>query len=232
VFVTRRSRLNVSWTIIQFSVVVPFLASLLIYHEQVTLRGVAGVAAIFAAIVLFGCGHSSSSSTLEESDRWIIVLLVLSTFFSGVSNTMSKVYTAMDSAAQPFPMMLVANVTVVALSLAVAAFRLIPARARRARITTPAAGSQAAAPAPAWTMSWTGIAVASWMAVMQLAGTALLIVALADLPGTVAYPVRVVMNIIGVLFFSRVLFDERLKRVEWAGAAVALAGVALVASSA
>lgn len=228
VLVTRRSRLNVSWTIIQFYIVVPFFVSLLVFHDGFTLRGVVGVAAILLSILLFGRRSPAEAIAADTPTRWGVTMLVLSTLASGVANTMAKVYAAIDLAAPPFPMMLVSNGSFWLLATASIALR----RVRRTTAAAALSGASVETAVTAQQITLTTMGIAGWMGIMQLSGAALLIVALTGLPGTVAYPMRIVMNIIGVVFFSRLLFGERLSRFEWAGTFIAIAGVALVASSA
>lgn len=225
VLVTRRSRLNVSWTIIQFYVVIPFFVSLFVFRDGFTLRGLVGVAAIFLAILLFGRRPAAEAGAAGTATRWGVVMLVISTVASGVANTMAKVYASIDLAAPPFPMMLVSNGTFWLL----AAGSLALGRLRRRAAPGGAPAGRVSVPLRVGART---LGIAGWMGLMQLSGAALLIVALTGVPGTIAYPLRNVTNIIGVVFFSRLLFGERLSRFEWAGTSVAILGVALVASSA
>jgi len=226
--VTRRNRLNVSWTIIQFYVVVPFFVSLLLFHDSFTLSGGAGVLLIFASILLFG---RKSSSTADEgskeerrADRKILGMLWVSTFASGVANSMPKVYTSVTSYHPPFPQILTANITFLLIALVVFAARYA--------VAFRVAGRCDAAGLRAWHISRTGLAVGGWMGFTQVAGNALLIVGLSLVAGTVAFPIRIVVNIITVVTLSRLFFKEELSRSEMAGTLVAVVGVALVASSA
>ncbi len=223
--VTRRSRLNVSWTIIQFYVVVPFFVSLLLFHDSFTVRGGGGVALILASIFLFSKKRTSSTSIAPQTnpaDRRNLLLLIASTGLSGVANSMPKVYTSVSESHLPFPQILMANLTF--LVIAVCLFSL------RTLVGLRVAGDRPRA--RLWTLSWLGFGVGSWMGFMQLVGSALLIVGLTLVPGTAAFPIRIVMNIVAVVVLSRLIFHEELTRAEVTGTLVAMVGVALVASSA
>lgn len=223
--VTRRSRLNVSWTIIQFYVVIPFFVSLLLFHDSFTARGGGGVALILASILLFGKKRSESASPqTNPSDRRTILMLVASTVLSGVANSMPKVYTSVSDTHLPFPQILMANLAFSVIAVCVFGLRTLFAARVEGRGELP--------PARRWTLSWLGFGVGAWMGFMQLVGSALLIVGLTLVPGTAAFPIRIVMNIVAVVVLSRLIFHEELTRAEVAGTLVAMVGVALVASSA
>lgn len=251
--VSLRSRLSVSWTIIQFYVVVPFLVSLLVFGDAFTLRGAAGLVMILGSILLFGRKNGDAPANGGPLERRLVLMLLLSTLCSGIANAMSKVYAALDVTHPPFPMILMSSLSFFFLAAASsAAPPLLRAlgcrRAARSdgRPSLPGEtfeqqlGAAPGCPVPtspgvgakALRLSLAGIGISGWMGLMQLVSSALLIVGLTHLAGTIAYPIRIVVNIIGVVFFSRLFFAERLNRSEWAGTAVAIAGVALVASSA
>ena len=223
--VTRRSRLNVSWTIIQFYVVIPFFVSLLLFHDHFTVRGGGGVALILASILLFSKKRTGSAAPhASPADRRNILLLITSTVLSGVANSMPKVYTSVPGSHLPFPQIFMSNLSFLVIALCVFALRTSFAVRAARRSDLP--------PARRWTLSWLGFGVGTWMGFMQLVGSALLIVGLTLVPGTAAFPIRIVINIVAVVVLSRLIFREELTRAEVAGTLVAMVGVALVASSA
>jgi len=207
--VIERAQLNVSWTVIQFFVVIPFLISVIGYGERLDLVSVLGIVLIFASIVLFGQRRRGSHEGAIK-DRRLLVMLLLSTLFSGIGNSIPKIYTASVSQSNPFALLFWANLWYLASALVVAGYK---GRLGKLRPTGATLG------------------IGSWMGVTSVIGMAALTVALRTLGGAVAFPIRSVVNIIAVFLLSFALFRERVTVIESVGAATALAGVVLVSSS-
>ena len=100
--VARRAKLNISWLIIQFSLLVPFSLSILIYRETLELQGILGVALIFSSIVFFALGKGSSGQVSAIPDARTWVLLALSSLFSGMGMSVPRIYIALSPAGGAF----------------------------------------------------------------------------------------------------------------------------------
>jgi multidrug transporter EmrE-like cation transporter len=69
------------------------------------------------------------------------------------------------------------------------------------------------------------------MGVTSVPNTAFITMALKYLAGAVVYPLRSVVNVLGVFILSFLLFKERVRPVETVGSAMALAGIVLVSAT-
>ncbi len=207
--VIERAQLNVTWTVIQFFVVIPFLVSVIGYGERLDLVSILGLVLILASVVLFG-QRGRGATKGAAADRRLLVMLLLSTLFSGIGNSFPKIYAATVAHSHPLSLLFWANLWYLTSALLVAGVKGRLGQLRPTRAT---------------------LAIGSWMGLTSVIGMAALTVALASIGGSIAYPVRSVVNILAVYLLSFALFRERVTVIESIGAAAALAGVALVSSS-
>ena len=206
--VARRAQLNISWLIIQFSLLVPFGLSILIYRETLELQAIAGVALIFSSIVFFALGKGSRDQVSAIPDVRTWVLLALSSLCSGIAMSVPRIYIALNPAGGAFTLAFYQGLTLVLLS---GAGRLLSWDKSSGRNTGGV------------------LLIAVSMGVTSVPMTVFITMALKFLRGAVVYPLRSVINILCVFALSFLLFKERVRPLEAIGSATALAGIVLVA---
>jgi len=222
-----RSQLNISWLILQFSIVIPFFLSIVYYREQLELRGAFGVGLMFLSILFFGLSKSHAGVPGALPDRRAAVLLGLATILSGLAISVPRVYVAVEPAGGTFTLLLYQGLTVtIAATVVLVARQAVRRRAQRARPRQTERSRQPSRPHPA---PMTPIAL--YMSLTNSLSAAFLVVATRGLPGAVVYPVRSAVNVLVVFVMSFVLFRERVRPLEAVGSAVALAGIVLVAAT-
>lgn len=88
----RHGHRGISWALIQIGMLVPFLTSILIWDEPLTLLGSAGMLCFLCAIFLMGKGKSRGESDSEEGFTWKWILLIAgSLLFLGLTQTFQSV---------------------------------------------------------------------------------------------------------------------------------------------
>jgi multidrug transporter EmrE-like cation transporter len=236
------SQLNISWLILQFSIVFPFALSMLIYRERLQLPGAVGVGLMLASILFFGLGKRRAGSRPAVPDRRSVLLLTLSTALTGIAISIPRVYAATDPGGGTFTLLLYQGLTVSALAAVVYLARG-PARpgtaARRSAAGSASPPPGRAGPHPERAeshggsrRSWIGmLPLTLYMGLTNSLSAAFLVVATKALPGAIVYPVRSVMNVLVVFVMSFLLFRERVRPLEAVGSLVALAGIVLVATT-
>jgi drug/metabolite transporter (DMT)-like permease len=207
--VTAAARLNVTWLVIQFSILIPFGVSVLLYHESLSVASIAGVALLFAAMLMFGLARGGGGGSAVVPAPRLAVGLAVSTILSGISSAAPRMYTAARPGGGVFTLLLWQGIVSTAVTAAVWLWR----RARTGAPPLKVAG------------------VALYMSFFNIAAAALLVVALRGLDGAVVFPVRAVGNVLAVFALSFVFFGERVRRLEAIAAAVAVAGIALVSAT-
>jgi len=208
--VARRAKLNISWLIIQCSLVVPFGLSILIYRETLEPQAVLGIVLIFSSIVFFALGKRSSAQDAAIPDARTWVLLALASLFSGIGMSVPRVYVALSPAGGAFTLAFYQGLTLVILS---------------------GAGLLLEWNRSSW-KNYRGILLIAFsMGVTSVPTTAFITMALKFLRGAIVYPLRSVINILGVFVLSFLLFKERVRPVEAVGSAMAVAGIVLVSAT-
>ncbi len=209
-YVMERAKLGVTWTIIQFSVLIPFLLSILLYGERPGAVSWAGIFCIFLAIALFSLSKARQTVGRAIPDAATGLLLVAASLLTGVSMSIPKVYTAVFPDLKIFSLLTYSSfaMVLVTLPLALVERRRAPAR-----------------PHGRWLLPF-----AAYMCVTNLAATAFLILALTGVPGSVVYPLRNVVNILLVFLVSIVAFRERVSPSEAIGTVVAVIGIAVLSA--
>jgi drug/metabolite transporter (DMT)-like permease len=208
--VARRAKLNISWLIIQFSLLVPFGLSILIYQETLEPLAILGIVFMFLSIVFFALGKSSSGQDAAIPDARTWALLALSSLFSGIGVSMPRVYVALNPDGGAFTLAFYQGLTLVILSAAglLVGWKKSPRK------------------------SYGGILlIASSMGVTSVPATAFITMALKFLRGAIVYPLRSVINILCVFVLSFLLFKERVRPLEAIGSVMAVAGIVLVSAT-
>jgi len=235
--VTKKARLNITWTILQFNIIVPFLASIFFYKEHPTVVPLIGVFLFFLSIILFGLGKKRDLDKLDSNseqcnrekknsvDVTIGIMLFLSAFLSGVANLSAKVYStslAPGETLSPFSLSLYSGFSmVIILGSIILGKKIIEGRRKNAPLD---AGEAEEGVGKQKKTAFVGI----YMGVLMIANFACLVVGLTEVPGSIAYPLRGLMNNIFIFLLAFILFKEKANRVELAGVAVALVSIALI----
>jgi drug/metabolite transporter (DMT)-like permease len=208
--VARRAQLNISWLIIQFSLLVPFGLSIFIYRETLEVQAGIGVLLIFCSIAFFALGKGSSVRAAAIPDARTWALLASSSLLSGIGMSIPRIYLALDPDGGAFTLAFYQGLMLVMLSGA----GLLLGRGSTPR------------------KSYGGILlIALCMGVTSVPNTAFITVALKFLSGAVVYPLRCVVNILCVFFLSFLLFREKVRPVEAVGSILAVAGIVLVSAT-
>jgi drug/metabolite transporter (DMT)-like permease len=208
--VTAAARLNVTWLVIQFSILIPFGVSVLAYRESLSASSIAGVLLLFVSMLLFGLarGDKGGRSAVVPNAK-IAANLALSTVLSGISSAAPRMYTAARPNGGVFTLLLWQGLVSCALGA------ILSVRKREGLVAgfAPLAG------------------LAVYMSFFNIAAAALLVVALRGLDGAVVFPVRAVGNVLAVFTLSFVFLRERIRPLEGVAAALAVCGIALVSAS-
>jgi drug/metabolite transporter (DMT)-like permease len=208
--VARRSKLNISWLIIQFSLLVPFGLSILIYRETLELQAILGIVLIFSSIVFFAVGKGSSAHGAAVPDARTWVLLALSSLFSGIGLSMPRIYVALSQSGGAFTLAFYQGLTLVILSAGGLLLGWNRSRGKR-----------------------TGgiLLVALSMGVTAVPANAFITMAVKYLRGAIVYPLRSVVNILCVFILSFLVFKERVRPLEAVGSGLAVVGIVLVSAT-
>lgn len=209
--VTRRVKLNISWTVIQFSVLIPFLLSVVLFRERPAPRTLIGVGCIFTSIPFFGLGKSKGQSGPSIPDLTTGLLLFLCSILTGVMFSIPKLYIHFEPGGGTFTLLLYNGLAMIPLNAVMFVGRA--GREERSRI------------------SLGFLTLSIYMALTNVGSIALLIIALLSIDGSVVYPLRTVVNILSIFLLTFVLFREKATLLEAAGAVIALTGLVLVSAT-
>jgi drug/metabolite transporter (DMT)-like permease len=212
-YVMERAKLGITWTIIQFSVLIPFFLSILLYGERPEPVTWSGIFCIFLAIVLFSASKKRRAGARAIPDAATGLLLGLSSLLTGVTMGIPKVYAATFPELQVFPLLIYSSPVMVLITLPIVLVRV----ARRRTSDRPRSRGL--------------LPFAAYMSVTNQAAAVFLIVAVKGVPGSVVYPLRNVVNILLVFLVSIFVFRERISPSEGIGTAVAVAGIAVLSAS-
>jgi drug/metabolite transporter (DMT)-like permease len=211
-YVMERAKLGITWTIIQFSVLIPFFLSIFFYHERPRPVSWAGIFSVFLAISLFSMSKTRRSEGRAIPDTSTGLLLVASAVLTGVALGIPKIYAAAFPDLRIFTLLTYSSASMVLVALPVA---LIWRRG-----------------APAGSLSLGLLPFAGYMSITNQAAAAFLILAVKGVPGSVVYPLRNVISILLVFFISTRVFKERVSPAEAIGTAIAVAGIAVLSANA
>ncbi len=208
--VARRAQLNISWLIVQSSLLVPFSLSILVYRETLESKAILGVALIFFSILFFASRQRSSGPPAAIPDARTWLLLILSSLFSGIGMSVPRVYIALSPGGGAFTLGFYQGLTLLILSAATLFLRRKNSSWKNCK----------------------GILLISFsMGLTSVPTTALITLSLRYLRGAIVYPLRSSINILGVFILSFLFFKERVRTIEAMGSLVALAGIVLVSAS-
>ena len=211
-YVMERAKLGITWTIIQFSVLLPFFLSVFLYRERPRPVSWAGIFCIFLAIALFSLSKTKQSEGGAIPDASTGLLLVASALLTGVALGIPKIYAANFPDLRIFALLTYSSATMVLVALPVA---LIWRRR-----------------APGGPLKPGLLPFAGYMSITNQAAAAFLILAVKGVPGSVVYPLRNVISILLVFSISILVFRERVSPAEGIGAAIAVAGIAVLSANA
>ena len=211
-YVMERGKLGVTWTIIQFSVLLPFFLSILVYRERPRPVTWAGIFCIFLAIALFSLSKTKRPEGRAIPDASTGLLLIAASLLTGVALAIPKIYTASFPDLGIFSLLTYTSSTMVLVTLPVA---LVWQRK-----------------APSRPISRKLLPFAAYMSVTNQAAAVFLILAVKGIPGSVVYPLRNIVNILLVFLVSIFVFKEKVSPSEGIGTAVAVVGIAVVSASA
>jgi len=209
--VTERARLNITWVAIQLSVLIPFTISLLVYGERLRSTAVPGIACIFVALLIFSLSRLKGKAHSPVPDRRTGFLLALAALFSGLAMSFTKFYASAAREEGLFALFFIRGLS------------MIPAAALCARLRA----KPLFRPAPPAGQ----FALAALMSLSGLLVGVFIILALQEISGSVAFPLRSVVNVLTVFILSFLLFGERFSLLEGIGSIFALGGIALVAAA-
>ncbi len=213
--VTRRTKLNITWTIIQFCVIIPFALSIILYGEKPSLFSWLGIAFIFIAIIVFGLGKRSKSRQATVPDIKTAFLLLLATLLTGVSLSLPKIFAMVSPQGEIVSLLLYSCLTMVILSSSFYLFRKqFNKKDRPARIWKPGF-----------------LLFSAYMSLTNMSAAAVLILALREIPGSIVFPLRNAVSIISVFVFSFLFFKEKANLLEITGSVIAVSGIVIVSGS-
>jgi drug/metabolite transporter (DMT)-like permease len=235
--VTKKARLNITWTILQFNIIVPFLASIIYYKEHPSILPWIGILLFFLSIILFGLGKKRDMEKIERDsentnknnangvDIAVGIMLFLSAFLSGVANLSAKVYSttlAPEESFSPFSLSLYSGFSMMIIIGSIIAIKSIRDGRKKTDSEVPEEDKKSGG------IRKKTIFVGIYMGIFMVANFACLITGLTEVPGSIAYPLRGLMNNIFIFILAFLLFKEKANRIELAGVAVALVSIALI----
>lgn len=209
--VTETTKLNITWTIIQFSVLIPFAFSVIWYKETVVPLAQAGIGCVLLSLVLFAFSKSRGFHKPTIPYLRTASLLFLSSFFTGFSMCFPKIYSDLDPTAGPFTLLLYRGMAMLPGAFLLFLYKegSFPCRRRIIGIMVLTAS-----------MSLNGILLGAFI-----------ILALRNIPGSIAFPLRTIVNVLCVFILSYFLFREKVRLMEGLGVGVALTGISLVTAT-
>ena len=228
------AKLNVSWTIIQFSVLLPFLFSIIVYKESPPVSALIGVGIILVSIVLFGTKDEKTQKRAIPDIR-TGALLFLATFLSGLNQIFIKIYASGYDKSDTFTLFIYSGMTM-AVTMGIIVLVTRKKRLNAESAAPPQASSTEPAGEPgnktrALSKKHAFILIAAYMGFFSILGMGLTVIGLKTVPGSIAYPLRNAVNIIVVFVLSHLLFKETTRKIEFVGIAVAIAGIVILSSS-
>jgi drug/metabolite transporter (DMT)-like permease len=199
-YVVRHGYLSVSWAIINLSVMIPVLASVIFWGEVPNLWQLAGLVFVAAALLSFVQVKGLSEVTAHPKG---LVYLIISFICSGIGVTTGKALHEWQLDGYLMTYLLSLYVTAGTLAVVYQAYRrVVPRRG--------------------------AVLYGTFMGTMNACGFAALVIALTQLPGLIAFPVRSSVNLILTTIISVILWGEELGRRGWLGLAYGVLAVWLL----
>ena len=214
--VSEKARLNISWTIIQASVVLPFGLSIIFFGERPNLRSWAGIALVGGALFIFALAKWREAAQVDTADGEILLMLSISSVFTGMNMFIPKVLNHVHPGGTIFSML--PYTAGAMLATAMVAVSIPSARERAAVVLGSSKGTVL-------------FLFAGYMVVASSTAMVFVYYSLKSLAGSIVYPVRNVFCVLIVTFLSAVLFRERASRLELLGVGVSLCGIALISAA-
>jgi len=214
--VVKYVRLNISWSVLQFSLIVPVLVSIFVYKEEAGIHVYIGILLILLAIYAFGRGkgtgkelgkEKSTGSNPAVPDVKLGIMLLLSTLFSGATNAVPQVYVSYAESGGNFPLLFYTGITIFMLSL----LHLLIKRNKEYK-----------------EISFGLITLSVYMGFVQMLAIFFLLLALRIFPGVVVFPLRNVTALLVIYAVSYLFFKERLNRVEGLGVVFTVFAIVLI----
>lgn len=206
------SRLGISWTVIQLSVVIPFFVSVVVYEEPLGRWAALGLASVLLAIVLFGMGKERSADAGTKRDagsRGALLLLLSASVFTGVTSALLRSFASYHPEPQAVPtFFLLVSSTLLLINLPICVYRSARGGYR----------------------PWNRLTAifSLYKSVTNMTAMGLLLVSVQLLPGFFVFPVRNTLNILFVLGLSAALHRERVTKLEAFGLLWGILGIGLL----
>jgi drug/metabolite transporter (DMT)-like permease len=209
--VTRETKISISWTVLQYSVLLPFLLSVIIFNEHPRIGALLGVGCIFISIPLFGLGKGAGKEERSIPTIRIGLLLFLASFLTGVMFSIPKFYSHIDQTGGTFTLLFYSGMPMVVTALVLTLINVGKDIGTKMNM---------------------GVFVLSlYMTAANVAAVALLVISLRYLDGSIVYPLRTVVNVLSIFIMSFIFFREKATFLEAVGAVIALAGLVLVSAT-
>ena len=94
-------KLNISWTVLQFNIIIPIFVSLLFFNEKLHTITIVGCIFMVLAILSFGYGKNKKLEAPSNLDKSLSKLLFLASAFSGLAVSFPKFYSASSHDSRP-----------------------------------------------------------------------------------------------------------------------------------
>ncbi len=202
----RRARLSISWTVVQFCILIPFLASIVFFETRVSTLSIIGTALMLVSIVIFGKGKREKTSSDDTSlELRTGIELFAASLFSGIALTMPLVYVSLADNASPFTLLFFSSAVMAAASLI---------RLGKAVLTHLPSRSE--------------IVVPIFMSFMQVISLSLLITGLKTIPGSAAYPLKSIIGLLCIYACSYLCFKERMIPIEIVGIVCSVTAIVFI----
>jgi drug/metabolite transporter (DMT)-like permease len=227
--VTQRAKLNVTWTVIQLSLVIPFVASILFFGESLDFHGWLGIALILVTLALFAAGKSLHGGKAGVPDLETGLFLAGSSLLTGIGQIFPKVYAVVSPGHDSFTYLFYGGV-----GMTVYAACLLLVRALRRQPAAEDAengASDATASGPRAHRWWALPLFCTLMAAFSVFANLLMLLALEGTTGTIAFPLRSAVNLVFTFVFSFLLFGEKASVLEMAGAGTAVIAIAFISGA-
>ncbi len=208
-YVIRNAELSISWTVVNLSLVIPFLASIFIWGETPHFHQLLGIAAVFVSFFLFAASRPSRPAPepgeprARAPGRWW--LLPVSFFFSGITAVCSKWLVELRLTGEKLPYLFY-------YSMWVCLFSLVLMRTKGSR-----PGRKE------WMIGTT-------MGIAGMTGIFFFLSSLESVPGIVGFPVRATGTLIATSIISAGLWKERIGVKGIAGIALAIIAIFLIST--
>jgi drug/metabolite transporter (DMT)-like permease len=206
-------KLNISWTVLQFNIIIPILVSLLFFGERLHTITIIGCIFMILAIFSFGYGKNKKLGPPSNLDKSLSRLLFLASVFSGLAVSFPKFYSAGSNVSRPFLLMLISSGTMVILSFL---FSIVN---RNSYPTEKSIGNH-------WPTR--AISIPLVMGFFQLASMITLTISLEAIQGAIAYPIRSLSSLLTVYIFAFILFRESFHNSEKLGVIFSMVAIGFI----